>query len=215
VVVRFDGVMAVPGRAVWSHACSWVELALSVAGGGQAVRHLVVGPEWTTRWTATCRFAEGDVVVPVQELASVPTAGRGPVRRFSWHRAQRHRSGLAFLVSTGRHHGFESLQEARLLLMLDFAGGVSDVLSQPLRLRFVADDGPREHIPDFLACTTSGWWLIDVRPVGRIGPRDEVAFAAAAEVAFAGGLGLHRGDRLDAARYVHSGHVVGSASTVD
>jgi hypothetical protein len=33
-------------------------------------------------------------------------------------------------VSTGRHHGFESLEEARLLLALDFAGDLVDVLTQ-------------------------------------------------------------------------------------
>ena len=38
--------------------------------------------------------------------------------------------------------------EAKLLLMLDFAGGVTDVLSQTLRLRFLTEDGAREHIPD-------------------------------------------------------------------
>jgi len=73
--------------------------------------------------------------------------------------------------------------------MLDFAGGVSDVLSQPLRLKFVATDGPREHTPDFLALTRSGRWLIDVRPAGRIEERDEVAFAATAEVAVLLGWG--------------------------
>ncbi|MEO3791708.1 hypothetical protein ABGB14_15995 [Nonomuraea sp. B10E15] len=35
--------------------------------------------------------------------------------------------------------------------------------------------------------TTSGTWLIDVRPQGRIGPDDRVKFAAAAEVALACG----------------------------
>ncbi|MFK0251974.1 TnsA-like heteromeric transposase endonuclease subunit [Amycolatopsis azurea] len=110
-------------------------------------------------------------------------AGREPVRRFTWSRGQKHRPGLEFLVSTGRHHGYESLAEARLLLMLDIAGELTDVLSQPLRLRFAAMDGPRDHIPDFFAETRSGRWLIDVRPAGQIKPRDEVAFAATAEVA--------------------------------
>lgn len=30
------------------------------------------------------------------------------------------------MVSTGRHHGFESLEESKLLLALDFAGRVSE-----------------------------------------------------------------------------------------
>jgi hypothetical protein len=35
------------------------------------------------------------------------------------------------MVSTGRLHGFESLEERPLLLALDFAGEVEEVLSQP------------------------------------------------------------------------------------
>jgi hypothetical protein len=115
----------------------------------------------------------------------MPAAGCEPVRRFGWRRGQRHRPGLQFLVSTGRHHGFESLEEARLLLALDFAGDLVDVLAQPLRLRYVTGSGPREHVPDFLAFTRSGRWLIDVRPAARVGRDDLVAFAATAEVALA------------------------------
>jgi hypothetical protein len=86
------------------------------------------------------------------------------------------------MVSTGRHHGFESLEEARLLLALDFAGGVVEVLAQPFGLRFATTEGPAGHIPDFLAVTWDGTWLIDVRPSDRIGERDRVKFAAAADV---------------------------------
>jgi hypothetical protein len=93
------------------------------------------------------------------------------------------------MVSTGRHHGFESLAEARLLTMLDFAGDVADVLSQPIRLRFETKSGAAEHTPDFLADTAMGRWLIDVRPAGRIKPRDEIAFGATAHVATMAGWG--------------------------
>jgi len=69
-----------------------------------------------------------------------------PIRCFSWQRGQRHRPGLQFLVSTGRHHGAESLEEARLLLALDFAGDLVDVVSQPMRLRFgTAGKRPPAH----------------------------------------------------------------------
>ncbi|MER6950546.1 hypothetical protein ABT294_41655 [Nonomuraea sp. NPDC000554] len=94
---------------------------------------------------------------------------------------------MQFMVSTGRHHGFESLEEARLLLVLDFAGDLVDVVSQPLRLRFGTAAGDREHTPDFLAVTRSGTWLIDVRPARLIGEPDLESFAAAAEVAMACG----------------------------
>ncbi|WP_281904886.1 TnsA-like heteromeric transposase endonuclease subunit [Phytohabitans aurantiacus] len=144
---------------------------------------LGLGPDWTRCWTATWRYAGNEVNCPVRDLGSVPAAGCEPVRRFSWRRDQRHRSGLQFLVSTGRHHGFESLEEARLLLALDFAADLVNVLAQPLRLRYSTRSGPREHIPDFLAFSRTGRWLIDVRPAARVTQQDRVAFAASAEVA--------------------------------
>ena len=60
------------------------------------------------------------------------------------------------MVSTGLHHGFESLEEARLLLALDFAGAVTEVICQPFRLRFATADGLVEHIPDVLAVAADG-----------------------------------------------------------
>jgi len=117
----------------------------------------------------------------------VLAGGRLPWRHFSWRAGQRHRPGLEFLVSTGRHHGFESLEEQRLLLALDFAGGVSDVVSQPFRLRAETAAGWREHIPDFLAVTGSGPLLVDVRPRDLVGDEDLMLFAAAAEAALAAG----------------------------
>jgi hypothetical protein len=71
------------------------------------------------------------------------------------------------------------IAEQRLLLALDFASGVSDVLGQPFRLRFATGSGWREHIPDFLVVTAEGGLLIDVRPGGRIGDDDRVCLAAA------------------------------------
>jgi hypothetical protein len=113
--------------------------------------------------------------------------GAEPVRRFTWRTDQRHRPGLQFLVSTGRHHGFESLAEQQLLLALDFAGEAIDVLSQPFRLRFAAGGRWREHIPDFLVIDRGDRWMLDVRPADRIGPDDLVRFAAAGEAALAAG----------------------------
>jgi hypothetical protein len=120
-------------------------------------------------------------------MGTFPLTGCEPVRAFSWRTTQRHRPGLEFLVSTGRHHGFESIAEQRLLLVLDFAGQLIDVLSQPMRLRFATAGGSMDHIPDFLAVTRAGTWLIDVRPAGRVGDDDRVKFAAAAEAALACG----------------------------
>jgi hypothetical protein len=100
---------------------------------------------WTRRWTAVWRFPDGEIVCAVRDLDSMPVEGSLPVRRFAWRKRQRHRPGLQFLVSTGRHHGFESLAEQRLLLALDFAGAVSEVLPQPFRLVFDSADGRGEH----------------------------------------------------------------------
>ena len=72
------------------------------------------------------------------------------------------------MVSTGRHHGFESHAEQQLLLALDFAGELIEVLSQPFRLPSPALTGPAITFPDFLAVTRGGPWLIDVRPGERI-----------------------------------------------
>ncbi|MGH3736538.1 MAG: TnsA-like heteromeric transposase endonuclease subunit [Micromonosporaceae bacterium] len=123
----------------------------------------------------------------MRDLTSMPMVGCEPVRRFGWRAGQRHRPGLQYLVSTRRHHGFESVAEQRLLLVLDFAAGLVDVLSQPFRLRFATVDGWREHTPDFLAVTDAGTWVIDVRPGDRIGEDDRVGFAATGEVALSCG----------------------------
>jgi hypothetical protein len=148
---------------------------------------LVLGPGWARRWVARWKFEGGPVVCPVRDLASMPVEGARPVQRFSWRTSQFHRPGLQYLVSTGRHHGFESHAEQQLLLGLDFAGDLVEVLSQPFRLTFETAIGPGDHIPDFLAVTRAGSWLIDVRPGERIKAEDRVRFAAAAEVALSCG----------------------------
>lgn len=120
----------------------------------------------------------------------MPMDGVHPLRGFTWRRDQRHRPGLEYTVSTGRLHGFESLEEARVLLALDFAGDLVEALSQPLKIRFGTATKPLEHTPDYLAITRSGLWLIDVRPEDRIEETDRQKFAAAAEVALACGWGF-------------------------
>lgn len=77
---------------------------------------------------------------------------------------QRHRPGLWFTVSRGRLHGFESLEEARLLLALDFVR-VAEVLPQLFRLTFEHAGGCAHHTPGFLGIMPDGGrWLFDVRP---------------------------------------------------
>lgn len=177
----------VAARAHASDRCRLEELCLVWDGFDEPRRTLVLNEGWGRRWRAAWRLSGSPVVCAVRDLASVPTAGCEPVRRFSWRTRQRHRPGLQYLVSTGRHHGFESIAEQRLLLALDFTGGLVDVLAQPFRLGFATATGWRAHIPDFLVLTGGGGVLIDVRPGDRIGDEDRVCFAAAREAALAVG----------------------------
>jgi hypothetical protein len=174
---------------VRSDRCGLDELFLDYQAGEVQRARLGLGPGWPRRWTATWRTPDAGVACAVKDLGSVPVAGCVPVRRFTWRRRQRHRPGLQFMVSTGRLHGFESLEERSLLLALDFTGAVEDVLSQPFRLRFEAAGGEAgEHIPDFLAVFRDGSrWLFDVRPAGLVEDEDEVRFTAAAEAALEAG----------------------------
>ena len=173
---------------LWSHLAGWRDLLVPVPATDASRLDLEEG--WPDRWLVTRRVGGGKVSRTVRELGRVPGGQGGPVRWFAWGREQGHRPGLQYLVSTGRHHGAESMEEARLLLALDFSGDLVDVVSQPLRLRFTVASGKcREHTPDFLAVTRSGTWLIDVRPEPLIEDKDRESFAAAAEAALACGWG--------------------------
>jgi hypothetical protein len=76
------------------------------------------GRGWVRRWSASWRVGDGEVVTPVRDLAHTPISDCRPVRRFAWSTGQRNRPGLQYVVSTGRHHGFESIAEQRLLVAL-------------------------------------------------------------------------------------------------
>jgi hypothetical protein len=174
-----------PAGPLWSHLAGWDDLLVAVPSADASGLDLEEG--WPDHWMVTRRAGGDEVSCPVRDLARMPGREGGPVRWFSWRRGQRHRPGLQYLVSTGRHHGAEGMEEARVLLALDFAGDLIDVVSQPLRLRFTAVGKSRVHTPDFLAVTRSGTWLIDVRPEPLIRDGDRESFAAAAEVAVACG----------------------------
>ncbi|MFD8044837.1 hypothetical protein ACFV5E_15510 [Streptomyces chartreusis] len=127
-----------------------------------------------------------EVCWPIRDMAHVPLLSSRPMRGFTWRAKQRHRPGLEVMASTGRTHGFESLEEMRLLVALDFLGA-SEVLSQPFRLDFDHVDGSSWHIPDYLAMIGGGMWLLDVRPMELVKDVDALKFAAAREVAAACG----------------------------
>jgi hypothetical protein len=174
---------------VRSDRCGLDELFLSYETGDAERARLGLCPGWTLQWTATWQVAGGDEVSLVRDLGMAAVAGCEPVRRFSWGRRQRHRPGLQFMVSTGRVHGFESLEEQALLLALDFTGMLEDVLPQPFTLRFgTVGAGFRKHVPDFLAVFRDGSrWLFDVRPARLVEKGDATCFAAAAEAALEAG----------------------------
>ncbi|MFJ4244810.1 hypothetical protein ACIP17_29900 [Streptomyces iakyrus] len=112
---------------------------------------LDLGDGWTRRWTVSWRAGGDDASCSVHDLVQEPVLTSDPMRHFTWRRDQRHRPGLQFLTSTGRHHGAESLEESRVLLALDFAGDVVDVISQPLKISFAICGKRRAHTPDYLA----------------------------------------------------------------
>ncbi|WP_331750113.1 TnsA-like heteromeric transposase endonuclease subunit (plasmid) [Streptomyces sp. NBC_01707] len=155
--------------------------------GDAAFRDLLqLGNGWAGRWSSTWQVAAGKVCWPIRDMAHVSVLTSRPMRGFTWRAKQRHRPGLEVMASTGRAHGFESLEEMRLLVALDFLGA-SEVLSQPFRLDFDHAGGQSWHIPDFLAVIGGGMWLLDVRPMELVKGADALKFAAAREVAAACG----------------------------
>ncbi|MGW0823942.1 TnsA-like heteromeric transposase endonuclease subunit [Streptomyces sp. NPDC002845] len=184
VTVRTPPVEAGP---VWSHDCTLDDLVVPYALAPDAADRLETGRGWARRWTTVWKASRAKVVCPVQGLAGFPALASAPVRGFTWRAGQRHRPGLKFVLTTGRMHGFESLEERRLLLALDFTDGVSEVLSQPFTLKFTTVGGAEEHTPDFLVLLPGTALLIDVRPGRLVKDKDLVKFAAAERAAAAAG----------------------------
>lgn len=178
---------AVEARPVWSHICTLDDLVAPYTVGLAAAERLETRPGWTRRWTTAWKASRAEVICPVQELAAFPALTSAPVRGFTWRPQQRHRPGLAFMLATGRMHGFESLAERRLLPALDFLGEIEEVLAQPFKPRFITADGAEDHTPDFLVLLPGTAALIDVRPSHLIKEKDRVKFAAAEWAAAAAG----------------------------
>ena len=116
-------------------------------------------------------------------------AGCEPVRRFTWRQRQRHRPGLQFMVSTGRLHGFESLEERSLLLALDFTGA----WRRSCRSRSGSGSRPPAGSPASTSrtswrcsATAPGGCSMSARP-SWLSDEDAVRFAAAAEAALEAG----------------------------
>ncbi|CAM5653619.1 hypothetical protein GCM10010343_35130 [Streptomyces avidinii] len=171
---------------VWSHNCSLTDLAV-LHTVPETTEELDAGADWARRWVTVWKSAQGDIACPVRDLDTFKWSASRPARAFTWRAGQRHRPGLAYMSTTGRLHGFESLAERRLLLALDFVGGAAEVLSQPFTLKFMTRRGTVRHTPDFLVLFHGTALLIDVRPADLIEPDDLVKFAAAQQAAGAAG----------------------------
>ncbi|MFK0190570.1 TnsA-like heteromeric transposase endonuclease subunit [Kitasatospora sp. NPDC090308] len=166
-----------------SDSCELDALFVPHPEDGPVQGELDLAEGWRRRWVTSWQVGGGSVAWPVGEVGSVPLGSAAPVRGFTWRARQGHRPGLQFMVSTGRHHGFESLEEQRLLLAMDFAGA-ADMLGQPFELDFEHRGGRARHTPDFLAVLPDGnAWLFDVRPAGLVKPLDALKFAAAGQMA--------------------------------
>ena len=156
--------------------------------------------------TVTTRQGDQAVTFSATDLDDSLFDTANPWRHMAWRTRQKNRPGLEFMVSTGRHHAYESQQERRLMQALDFDGRVIDVLSQPLLLSYFDGLRHRKHTPDLLTRLSAGPpLLLNVKPRSRIEDVHRTAFAAC--------------DRLAAARgwrhEVVSGWVEPARSTID
>ncbi|WP_344462606.1 TnsA-like heteromeric transposase endonuclease subunit [Kitasatospora kazusensis] len=165
---------------------------------------LDLDPGWSSLWSAAWKIGKAERTGPVAELNSAPVAGCIPWRGFTWRQRQHHRPGLESVLMTGRQHGFESHREDQFVVMADFVGESEELLSQPFQLSFHGQGRWRKHIPDFLTISSSGRWLVGIRPADRMSDDDLMKFAATSEVALALGWGyaVVTGWRLQAWRNV-------------
>ncbi|MDG4786231.1 TnsA-like heteromeric transposase endonuclease subunit [Micromonospora sp. WMMD1102] len=100
-----------------------------------------------------------------------------PVRSFPAYRGQRNNTGLWWSATIGGHVGFESWLERDHLTLLDFDPSVVAMASQPFWLSWDQAGRRRSHAPDFFVRLVDGTGVvIDVRPAGRVRPRDAAAF---------------------------------------
>jgi hypothetical protein len=120
----------------------------------------------------------------VERSAVVPFEDAAPYRSFPSFKGQRNYSGLWWSATGGRHVGFESWLERDTAMMMDFDPSITSFSCQPFQLHWRDDEGKRRrHVPDWFARMADGTGLVvDCRPPGRVGPRDEDAFESTAQV---------------------------------
>ncbi len=97
-----------------------------------------------------------------------------PVRQGAAYPRQKNYHGYYWMASTGAHVWHESLHERDWLMMLDFAGDIVALASQPMKL---TDSDGITHYPDFLALDARGVQTIyDVKPAARINAKAHAQF---------------------------------------
>lgn len=131
----------------------------------------------TSALTATIEFSKHGLrrqAAPLDVIRE-PFEDTDPVRSFASYRQKRNFEGKLWLASTGRHVPFESFWERAFLAMVDRAGDVTGVGSQPMLIRWRS---PKEsHVPDYFVRHHDGTGLlVDVRPEHLIEPVDAAKF---------------------------------------
>jgi hypothetical protein len=120
---------------------------------------------------------------PLRGCVGVAFEAVSSVRRFPSYRGQRNYPGFFYAATLDAHVGFESWLERDEAMALDFDPDIVGFASQPFWLFWPDTDRVRSHAPDFFARRSDGTGVvIDCRPKGRIGERDEMAFAATGRV---------------------------------
>lgn len=141
------------------------------------------GDGWADRWSVQRLDSSlAEVVTTVARTTTALFHDAESVRRMSNRYSQRHRTGIEFMASTGRHHVFESLTEQGVLKQIDMSLPV-DVVSQPFWLHWHDGAKRRRHAPDFLVTERHGTTVVNVRPDGMVKDDDAEQFTALSAVA--------------------------------
>ena len=119
----------------------------------------------------------------VRDVSLAEAAGRlidgvVPIRQPMQYRGQWSKPGWYYFAYLEKHISYESRFEAAHLLLLDFAGGVRDVIPQPFRLHWRQGKAARRHTPDYLVERVSGSDLVlDVKGTARAAdPKNALVF---------------------------------------
>lgn len=114
--------------------------------------------------------------IDVADMGILQTARMEPVRMSKAYKDRPNYAGYYWAATTERHHWFESLYEKLALTALDRDPDVVGMVTQPFEIIWAS---PRKsHFPDILVERADrSRVLVDVRPRGRIRPKDAETFA--------------------------------------